>query len=80
VLSFSVDEFNPANSWVFSDAPDGLHWLSLQGGLRYPAYRTDQPLALPKHYGLTLSSNHMMRNVDFHDERPGRGDLHPIPG
>src|SRR5712664_2029816 len=74
VLSFSVDEFNPANSWVFSDAPDGLHWLSLQSGLRYLIEQTNPWLYQSIWFDCFKKSYD--ENVDFHDERPGRVDLH----
>ena len=75
VLSFSVDEYNPGNSWVFSDAPDGLNWLMLQGGLRYLIEQTNPWLYRSIWFDSFKQSYD--ENVDFHDERPGRVDLHP---
>lgn len=34
VFSFAIEKINPLDSWVLSDDPSAMNWLSVQGGLR----------------------------------------------
>jgi hypothetical protein len=76
VHSFTLKEYNPRDSFVFSDDPTSLNWLFLQGGLRYLLERTSQ--WLPQ----SMWFSHFMQvrddpSFDFEDSRPGRVDLDP---
>lgn len=70
VHSFTLEEYNPRDSWVFSDDPQALNWLMLQGGLRYLLYRT-QPWLERSMWWDTRE------NIPFEDHRSGRVGLHP---
>ncbi|KAJ5808895.1 hypothetical protein N7474_010164 [Penicillium riverlandense] len=76
VQSFTLKEYNPRESFVFSDDPTSLNWLFLQGGMRYLLERTNQ--WLPQ----SMWFSHFMQvrddpSFDFDDSRPGRVGLDP---
>ncbi|PWY79851.1 hypothetical protein BO83DRAFT_406029 [Aspergillus eucalypticola CBS 122712] len=76
IRSFSLDEYDPLSSFVFSDDIASLSWLTLQGGLRHLIMATAQWKAGSMWWEVFLKSQN--ETVDlFEDERPGRVAIHP---
>ncbi|BCR94306.1 Zn(II)2Cys6 transcription factor domain-containing protein [Aspergillus luchuensis] len=76
IRSFSLDEYDPLSSFVFSDDIASLSWLTLQGGLRHLIMATAQWKAGSMWWEVFMKSQN--ETVDlFEDERPGRVAIHP---
>ena len=73
--SFSLEEFNPRSSFVFSDRPESLNWLVLQSGLRHLLYMTRPWLSQSIWFEMFMSGRGDERT--YEDNRPGRVDLDP---
>ncbi|RHZ70911.1 hypothetical protein CDV55_107449 [Aspergillus turcosus] len=75
VNAFLLDEYNPRSSFVFSDDPKALNWLTLQGGLRHLLGLTRPWLCISMWWEVFMASHH--ETEAFDDPRPGRVGLHP---
>ncbi|KAL4918923.1 hypothetical protein BDW62DRAFT_210101 [Aspergillus aurantiobrunneus] len=74
VNSFSMDSYNPRQSFVFSPNPaESLNWLFLQSGLRHLLGRAKPWVPKNMWWELFMES----RSDFFDDTRPGREGLHP---
>ncbi|GAB1193207.1 hypothetical protein APSETT444_002410 [Aspergillus pseudonomiae] len=75
IHSFSLEEYNPRSSFVFSDDPEALNWLMLQSGLRYLLGLTVPWMTQSMWWDVFKRSRE--GNPLYDDHRPGRVDLHP---
>ncbi|QMW43368.1 hypothetical protein G4B11_006738 [Aspergillus flavus] len=75
IHSFSLEEYNPRSSFVFSDDPESLNWLMLQSGLRYLLQLTVPWMTQSMWWDVFKRSRE--GNPLYDDHRPGRVDLHP---
>ncbi len=74
VNSFSMDEYNPRESFVFSPNPaESLNWLFVQSGLRHLLGHAKPWLRKSMWFDMFMES----RDELFEDNRPGRVGLHP---
>ncbi|KAL4928333.1 Zn(II)2Cys6 transcription factor [Aspergillus undulatus] len=74
VNSFTIDSYNPHQSFVFSSNPAvSLNWLFVQSGLRHLLGRSQPWLRKSMWWEMFMDS----RNNMFDDSRPGREGLHP---
>ncbi|RAL04929.1 Zn(II)2Cys6 transcription factor domain-containing protein [Aspergillus ibericus CBS 121593] len=71
VRSFALDEYNPLGSFVFSDDPASLNWLSLQAGLRHILGATAQWIDGSMWWEMFMNTRDQFLDI-FDDERPGR--------
>ncbi|RHZ45117.1 Zn(II)2Cys6 transcription factor domain-containing protein [Aspergillus thermomutatus] len=75
VHSFALEEYNPRRSFVFSDDPGALSWLTLQGGLRHLLGLTQPWLCISMWWEIFMASRE--ETQAFGDHGPGRVGLHP---
>lgn len=75
IHGFRLEEFSPRSSFVFSNNPEDLNWLRLQGGLRYLLERTQQWMPDSMWWAFFMQSRY--ETVNYEDDRPGRVDLDP---
>ncbi|KAE8138329.1 hypothetical protein BDV38DRAFT_244319 [Aspergillus pseudotamarii] len=75
IHSFSLEEYNPRSSFVFSDDPESLNWLMLQSGLRHLLQLTVPWMTQSMWWDVFRRSRE--GNPLYDDHRPGRVDLHP---
>ncbi|PWY78481.1 hypothetical protein BO94DRAFT_522172 [Aspergillus sclerotioniger CBS 115572] len=76
VRSFALDEYSPLSSFVFSDDPVSLNWLSLQAGLRYLIGATAKWVDGSMWWEMFMRSHDQFLNI-FDDDRPGRVAMDP---
>ncbi|KAI9924589.1 hypothetical protein MW887_006862 [Aspergillus wentii] len=75
VHSFALEDYNPRASFVFSDNPETLNWLMLQGGLRHLLGLTRPWISQSIWAAPFMESRD--ENIIFDDHRTGRVGLHP---
>ncbi|GIK06886.1 hypothetical protein Aspvir_002539 [Aspergillus viridinutans] len=75
VHAFQLEEYNPRKSFVFSDDPQALSWLTLQGGLRHLLGLTRPWLFISMWWEVFMETRH--ESQAFEDPPPGREGLHP---
>lgn len=75
IRTFTLEQFNPRTSFVFSNDPADLNWLLLQGGLRFLFQRTGQWLSESMWWATFMEVHDC--DIDFEDNRSGRVDLDP---
>jgi hypothetical protein len=74
MFSFSAESFSPLDSWVFSDDPFTMNWLSVQGGLRCLLEITHSWLSASI-WNEAFQESSAWEYYD--DQRMGREDLDP---
>ncbi|KAH2004328.1 hypothetical protein KXV80_004227 [Aspergillus fumigatus] len=75
VHAFQLEEYNPRKSFVFSNDPQALSWLTLQGGLRHLLGLTKPWLCISMWWDVFMATRQESRT--FEDPPPGREGLHP---